>query len=92
MKYLKLYENFDEIESICKSYGITGYFRDNPVNEIIELVNSEHIPRFIKYLNEFNVIVEGNKIFELGLEEAYYLVTKRVLLMSKRNFEHYQLI
>ena len=65
--------------------------RNNPVNEIIELVNSEHIPKFIKYLNDHNVI-QGNKIFELGLEEAYYMSTKKQLPPDKREFKYYTLI
>ena len=65
---------------------------DNPVNEIIYLVVETKRIKFIKWLNEYDVIRDGNKIVEMRLEEAYYMVTKQELPINKRKFKNYILI
>ena len=62
-----------------------------PVHEITELVFVFNLQKFVNYINEHNVI-QGNKIFELGLDEAYYLVTKQELTLEEKNFKNYILI
>lgn len=47
---------------------------------------------FVKYLNEYDVIRDGNKIVEMRLEEAYYMTMKEELPRNKRKFKNYQLI
>ena len=67
-------------------------FNSSPVCEIIELVDKLKQPKFIKYLNEFDVMREGCKIVEMRLEEAYWFAMKEELPMNKRKFENYKLI
>ena len=65
---------------------------DNPVQEIIELFYSLSTRiKFIKYLNEYNVI-HGNKIFEDGLDQAYWMTCKKELTLDRKNFKNYELI
>ena len=49
--------------------------RGNPVEEIINIVSVYRMYKFIKWLNEYNVI-KGSTIFEEGLNQAYYMATK----------------
>ena len=67
----------------------------NPVYEIIQLIKFESNlnvdqKKFIKWLNEYEVI-KGNKIFEEGLRQAYYMVTKKELWFELE-FKNYTLI
>ena len=65
----------------------------NPVDEILNLMgNQALVIKFIKWLNEYDVIRDGNKIVEMRLEEAYYMTMKKELPMNNRTFENYQLI
>ena len=48
--------------------------------------------KFIKWLNEFDVIRDGNKIVEMRLEEAYWMTMKEELPMDKRTFKNYTLV
>ena len=80
-------------------YGFPEYFGglifcgDNPVHEIINLFreNNDKL-KFIKYLNEFDVIRDGFRIVEQRLEEAYFMVNKKELPLDKRHFTNYNLI
>ena len=63
----------------------------NPVSEITYLVFVHQESKFIKWLNEYNVI-QGNKIFELGLDQAYYMATKEELSLESKKFRNYILI
>ena len=81
---------------------------NNPVDELISLVvegtgvmndddddgviNYKNIRKFIKYLNEYDVIRDGLKVVEMRLEEAYWIVMKKELSKRKRVFKNYQLI
>ncbi len=67
-------------------------FYSTPVCEILELVDRKNQPKFIKFLNEYDVIREGCKIVEMRLEEAYWFAMKEELPMKKRKFENYKLI
>ena len=80
-------------------YGFPEYFdkelfiHGTTVYEIIQLITNEYsIIKFIKWLNEYDVIRPGNKIVEMRLEEAYWMTTKPELPMDKRTFKNYQLI
>ena len=64
----------------------------NIVNGILSLVGTEKRTKFIKWLNEYDVIRDGNKIVEMRLEEAYWMACKEELPMDKRTFKNYQLI
>ena len=66
----------------------------NPVCEITELVGSVMNTRikFTKWINEYDVIRDGNKIVEMRLEEAYWMTTKKELPLDKRIFKNYTLI
>ena len=72
--------------------GLGIFYTDNPIAEILDLVGYESRIKFIKYLNEYDVIRDGNKIVEMRLEEAYWISTKEELPWNKREFENYQLI
>ena len=72
-------------------YGII-FSEENPVYEIIQMVNRKDKEKFVKYLNEFDVIRGGNKIVEQRLEEAYWMTMKEELPMNKRTFKNYTLI
>ena len=65
-------------------------FYGNHVYEILDLVLDQE--KFIKWLNEYDVIRDGNKIVEMRLEEAYWMTTKKELPMDKRKFKNYTLI
>ena len=65
---------------------------NNPVSEIVGLVSIDKKITFVKWLNEYDVIRDGNKIVEMRLEEAYYMTTKTELPKNKRTFKNYQLI
>ena len=77
--------------------GFPNYFygnlflTDNPVNEILKLVYKSQI-KFIGWLNEYDVIRDGNKIVEMRLEEAYWMATKKELPLNCRDFKNYQII
>ena len=70
------------------------FFSGNPVSEIISVIGPKYKDRvkFIFWLNEYDVIRDGNKIVEMRLEEAYYMTMKKELPMGKREFEYYTLI
>ena len=80
-----------------KHEGLT-YFINNPVSEILDLIFDEgsifdkdgNLAKFVGYLNEYNVI-KGKKIFEEGLKQAYYMVTKQELT-NGLYFKYYKLI
>ena len=78
------------------NYLIDGglYISNNPVSEIISVIGPKYKDRvkFIFWLNEYDVIRDGNKIVEMRLEEAYYMTMKKELPMGKREFEYYTLI
>ena len=67
-------------------------FSDNPISEIIDLYNYTIQKKFIFWLNEHDVIRDGNKIVEMRLEEAYWMTTKHELPMNMRTFKNYALI
>ena len=80
-------------------HGFPEYFDyeiwifNNPVDEIISLIPFKNrYPIFIKWLNEYDVIRDGNKIVEMRLEEAYWMTMKQELPMYKRTFKYYKLI
>ena len=89
-------------------YGFPDYFGDGsikfyhtPVQEILSIFNYSDedgyemvmkLAKFIKWLNEYDVIRDGNKIVEMRLEEAYWMAAKRELPMDNRTFKHYKLI
>ena len=66
---------------------------NNPIDEILALVknSSPSTKKFIKWLNEYNVI-KGNTIFEPGLDQAYYMATKQELEFDRKVFKNYSLI
>ena len=64
----------------------------NTVSEIIDLVHVKDNVKFVKWLNEYDVIRDGNKIVEMRLEEAYYMTTKTELPWNKRRFKNYTLL
>ena len=72
-------------------YGTVG-IESNPVYEIIRLVSAFFEEKFIKWLNEFDVIRKGSKIVEMRLEEAYWMTMKEELPMDERTFKNYTLI
>ena len=74
----------DHFRSIC-------YLDKNPVFEVLSLLKDEDRIKFIKYLNELDVI-HGNKIDEAALGKAYYMVKKLELPQNKKLFRNYQLI
>ena len=63
-------------------------YTNNPVYEILILVGSHILStttvKFIDYLNEYNVI-QGKRIFEEGLKQAYYMVMK----LEHKEFKNY---
>ena len=72
----------------CTDKGlIIIYLKGNPVEEIINLAYQMRV-KFIKYLNEYEVI-HDNRIFEDGLDQAYYMTTKEELTLEQKNFKHY---
>ena len=79
-------------------HGFPEYFNHiisiggNPVDEILSLVYQDYKTKFIKWLNEYDVIRPGNKIVEMRLEEAYYMTYKEELPIKKRTFKNYTLI
>ena len=86
-------------------HGFPEYFKsevftaDNPIDEIIQLVSVSSISqssilqtKFISWLNEYDVIRDGNKIVEMRLEEAYYMTMKEELSQELRQFKNYTLI
>ena len=79
-------------------YGFPKYFNndiiiyDNTVVEILNLVPHQKIPAFIKWLSEYDVIREGNKIVEQRLEEAYFMATKKEPMRTGKGFKNYTLI
>ena len=70
------------------------YATGNPVSEILNLVKEYDQAKFIKWLNEYDVIRDGCRIVEMRLEEAYYMTTKKELVLKKseRQFKNYRLI
>ena len=64
----------------------------NPIEKILNLVFEDHQQKFIFWLNEYDVIRDGNKIVEMRLEEAYWMTMKKELPMNKRTFKNYTLI
>ena len=70
------------------------HFTNNPVYEILSIFderrNLDRI-KFIQYLNEYEVI-HGHKIFEDGLKQAFYMITKKELHVIDSPFKNYELI
>ena len=71
-------------------------YANNPVDEILILVGPQMTgfkqdtmtSKFIDYLNEYNVI-QGERIFEEGLKQAYYMVMKKELSLEHKEFKNY---
>ena len=72
-------------------YG-ESFFRDNPIDEIVDMVINDNQSKFIRWLLEYDVIREGHKIVGMRLEEAYYMTTKTELDLNGLKFVHYTLI
>jgi hypothetical protein len=49
------------------------YFENNPISELLNLVPGENLKNFVKYLNEYDVIQNGNLILD-RLKEALYMI------------------
>ena len=76
-------------EHFAENFVFTDH---NPVYEITILVSGLRRCKFIKWLNEYDVIRDGNKIVEMRLEEAYYMTMKEELSQELRQFKNYTLI
>ena len=80
--------------------GFPKYFNEdhplrtfsNPVSEVLGLIEIKYHAKFIKWLNEYDVIRDGNKIVEMRLEEAYFKTTKQELSLDSVKFKNYTLI
>ena len=89
--YSVQYNELTDMTGFPKYYDYVGpYLFGNPVCSIIYLVEDEVVVKFIRYLNEFDVIREGNIIIKQRLEEAYWMATKTELTRSK--FKGYKVI
>ena len=80
-------------------YGFPEHFNNNVhiseniVWEIINLVDIEFRVKFIFWLNEYDVIRDGEKIVGQRLEEAYWMATKKELIYENlAPFKYYSLI
>ena len=84
--------NLMDVYGFPEDHEYYANFTDNPVAEIVYLADRSlsEVKKFINYLNEYEVI-QGDKVFELGLDEAYYLTTKHELSLERKNFKNYQL-
>ena len=83
--------NLKDLYGFPKKCNSGIYIYNNPIYEITQLVDSEHQAKFIKWLNEYNVI-KGDTIFEPGLDQAYYMATKQELEFDRKVFKNYILI
>ena len=80
-------------------YGFPDRVKDvdmngNNVNEILNLspYKTNYLPNFIKYINEFSVIQEGQYIIKEKLQRAYHLHTKEEISLNQQVFTKYKLI
>ena len=90
--YYCISNNLKDVTGFPHNFHGVVNAHDNPVYEIIHLVLIDLEEVFIRWLNEFDVIRDGNKIVEMRLEEAYWMAMKEELPMNKRKFENYTLI
>ena len=81
-----------DVVGFPKYFDHKVYINDNPVYEILYLLNRQYHIKFIFWLNEYDVIRDGSKIVEMRLEEAYWMACKKELPMNKRKFKNYKLI
>ena len=88
-EYYCITNNLIDVYGFPENFKANAHFVDNPVYEIIDLVYTEHQAKFIKWLNEYNVI-KGSTIFEEGLNQAFYMATKEELTFEKQ-FQCYTL-
>ena len=86
------YNHLKDVHGFPEYFYNNIYIKENPVSEIINLVISINEEKFVKYLNEYDVIRDGCKIVEQRLEEAYWMATKLELPSDRRRFKNYQLI
>ena len=93
-EYWAQYCNLSNVLGFCENLNVSRIFFDrNPVEEIIELVDSQYYAKFIFWLNEYDVIRDGNKIVEMRLEEAYWMTMKKELILTNGVvFKNYKLI
>ena len=94
----------NDVYGFPEHFNGSYYMGNNPVEEIIDIIcgigyvnqkyHNESVKgiKFIKWLNEYDVIRPGNKIVEMRLEEAYWMTMKKELPMNKRKFRNYTLI
>ena len=90
--YFAKYNKLTDFNGYPENFMADSYFIGNPVHEILELVGIAQEEKFIKWLNEYDVMRDGNKIVEMRLEEAYWMATKKELPLNCRDFKNYQLI
>ena len=86
------YNKITKLTGFPNYFHSVAYFQGNPAYEILDKVYHSDRNTFIKWLIEFDVIREGNKIVEMRLEEAYYMTYKEEMPLEERTFEHYTLI
>ena len=95
--YYCTHNNLIDVKGFPENFSGKVFIYPNPVYGLIQLIN-EHPNggsqkmqvKFIKYLNEFNVI-QGTRIFEEGLRQAFYMTTKRELVLTEEFIPNYTL-
>ena len=94
--YFCLDNHLDDFCGFPEHFYGEVYTRGYPVEELMTLVDGDNYKsnyvKFIKWLNEYDVIRDRNKIVEMRLEEAYWMTMRKELPKNKRNFAYYQLI
>ena len=87
-----------QVNNISDVHGFPEYFTGeilldkNPVTEIFRIVPSYLYTKFLKWLNEYDVIRGGNKIVGMRLEEAYYMTMKVEFPEYLMKFKNYEII
>lgn len=79
-----------------ENFKETLFMEDNPAYELTWLIypfTARYLNKFIKFLNEYDVIRKGNVIIEQRLEEAYYMTLKIELSEdNKKKIKNYKLV
>ena len=88
----KLTDVYGFPEQYNHNFNAHIYLADNPVNEITELCSVISMFKFIKWINEYDVIREGKFIVQQRLEEAYWMATKIEKIFDDYQFKNYTLI
>ena len=92
-RYYCEYNHLKDVHGFPEYFYNNIYIKENPVSAIINLVISINEEKFVKYLNEYDVIRDGNKIVEMRLEEAYWMTMKKELILTNGGvFKNYKLI